>query len=245
MADAYQPLDLSEKGKNKAGEAASTDRRLFMQFYAFGDVTDSAVLVAALESAGVAGVLYHDLNDPRGVGLLTFSEAPDYFITTVRDLLNQAPFNTLTPKPDFTMFGRTYSIGYERDVEHHIAVEPRLKVCNPANAWAIWYPLRRLGSFERLSHEEQFGLLREHGGIGRAYGAAGYGTDIRLASYGLDTNDNDFTIALLGPELFPLSSIVQAMRKTGQTSQHMQKMGPFFVGKAVWQKSGVDEATAE
>jgi chlorite dismutase len=239
MADAYQPLDLSEKGKDKAGEPTSTNRRLFMQFHAFGDVPHSGGLIEALARAGMAGVLYHDLNDPRGVGLLTFSENPDYFITEVRAFLNQPPFSALTPKPEYTMFGRTYSIGYERDVEYHIAVEPRLKVCNPENPWAIWYPLRRFGTFEQLNQEEQFGLLREHGSIGRAYGAAGYGTDIRLASYGLDKQDNDFTIALLGPELFPLSSIVQAMRKTGQTSQHIQKMGPFFVGKAVWQNSGV------
>jgi chlorite dismutase len=239
MADQYQPLDLSEKGKNKAGDPASTHRRLFMQFYAFGDVPHSGALIEALDSSGLVGVLYHDLNDPRGVGLLTFSEEPDYFINEVRTFLNEPPFATLTPKPEYTMFGRTYSIGYERDVEHHLAVEPRLKVCNPAYPWAIWYPLRRFGTFEQLNQEEQFALLREHGSIGRAYGAAGYGTDIRLASYGLDKQDNDFTVALLGPELFPLSSIVQAMRKTGQTSQHMQKMGPFFVGKMVWQKSGL------
>lgn len=239
MADAYQPLDLSEKGKDKAGEPTTTNRRLFMQFLAFGNAPYTGELIEALAGSGVAGVLYHDLNDPQGVGLLTFSEYPDYFITEIRAFLNQAPFNHLTPKPEYTMFGRTYSIGYERDVEHHIAVEPRLKVCNAAHPWAIWYPLRRQGTFERLNQEEQFGLLREHGSIGRAYGAGGYGTDIRLASYGLDKEDNDFTVALLGPELFPLSSIVQAMRKTGQTSQHMQKMGPFFVGKAVWQNSGV------
>ena len=43
-------------------------------------------------------------------------------------------------------------------------------------------------------------------------------------------------IGLIGKELFPLSACVQAMRKTQQTSQHMQEMGPFFVGKAIWQK---------
>jgi hypothetical protein len=58
--------------------------------------------------------------------------------------------------------------------------------------WAIWYPLRRAGSFEQLSAQEQRTILMEHGGIGHAYGRAGYGTDIRLACYGLDQNDNDF-----------------------------------------------------
>jgi chlorite dismutase len=41
-------------------------------------------------------------------------------------------------------------------------------------------------------------------------------------------------IGLLGPGLYPLSSIVQRMRKTKQTSQYLKRLGPFFVGKAVW-----------
>jgi chlorite dismutase len=33
----------------------------------------------------------------------------------------------------------------------------------------------------------------------------------------------------------PLSAIVQRMRKTKQTSLHLERLGPFFVGKAIWQ----------
>ena len=36
-------------------------------------------------------------------------------------------------------------------------------------------------------------------------------------------------------ELFPLSAIVQTMRKTQQTSLYLERLGPFFVGRAVWQ----------
>ena len=82
----------------------------------------------------------------------------------------------------------------------------------------------------------------EHGGIGHAYGRAGYGTDIRLACHGLDKNDNDFVVGLLGPELYPLSSIVQRMRKTKQTSLHLERLGPFFIGKAIWQAGQADGA---
>ncbi|MBA3530301.1 MAG: chlorite dismutase family protein [Ardenticatenales bacterium] len=240
MSQEYQPLDLGEKGKNKAGEPMSLDRRLFMQLLAFGDCQNSAEVSAALEQSNLGGVLYADLNDARGIALLTFSEEPDFFIDQVRPLLNRAPFTALTPKPEYTMLGRTYSIGYERDLEHYLLTLPRKKVSNPEWPWAIWYPLRRQGTFEQLSQEEQFALLKEHGSIGRAYGAAEYGYDIRLASFGLDKNDNDFVIGLLGPALFPLSSIVQAMRKTKQTSQYMQQMGPFFVGKAIWQRDGLE-----
>ena len=107
---------------------------------------------------------------------------------------------------------------------------------NPNLPWAIWYPLRRSGEFEGLSADEQRTILMEHGGIGAAYGRAGLGPDIRLASFGLDKNDNDFTVALLGPNLAPLSKIIERMRKTKQTSQYLQSLGPFFVGKAIWQK---------
>jgi chlorite dismutase len=61
------------------------------------------------------------------------------------------------------------------------------------------------------------------------------GRDIRLASHGLDKNDNDFVIGVLGKDLFPLSALIQAMRKTKQTSQYLESLGPFFVGKAIWQ----------
>jgi chlorite dismutase len=42
-------------------------------------------------------------------------------------------------------------------------------------------------------------------------------------------------IGLVGRELHPLSHLVQAMRKTVQTSQYLQTLGPFFVGHALWQ----------
>jgi len=39
----------------------------------------------------------------------------------------------------------------------------------------------------------------------------------------------------VGHELQPLSHLVQAMRKTAQTSEYMASLGPFFVGHALWQ----------
>ena len=50
-----------------------------------------------------------------------------------------------------------------------------------------------------------------------AFGAADYAHDVRLACHGLDRDDNDFVIGLIGKDLFPLSALVQAMRKTQQT----------------------------
>lgn len=228
-------LDLSEKGRSSEGATISSDRRLFMQFLAFGDCQETEVLVEALKQAGIAAVLYEDINDPRGVGLLTFSEEPDYFLDEVRPFLTRPPFSALAPKPEYTMLGRTYAIGYEQDLERTLIERPKERVTDPALPWAIWYPLRRAGSFEQLSAEEQRVILMEHGGIGRAFGEAGHGYDIRLACHGLDKADNDFVVGLLGPKLYPLSRIVQRMRKTKQTSLHLERLGPFFIGRVVWQ----------
>ncbi len=133
------------------------------------------------------------------------------------------------------MLGRTYAQGYEPDLEEALFAKPRGRILDPELSWVVWYPLRRAGSFERLSADEQRIILLEHGGIGRAFGKAGLGHDIRLACHGLDKNDNDFVIGLLGPKLHPLSAIVQRMRKTRQTALHVEHMGPFFVGKVAWQ----------
>ena len=151
--------------------------------------------------------------------------------TELRHFLLHSPFAELTPKPEYTMFGRTYSIGYEADLDDTLVERPRRRITDPSIPWAIWYPLRRSGSFEQLSAEDQRKALMEHGGIGRAYGRAGLGTDIRLACHGLTKDDNDFVVALIGSELYPLSSIVQRMRKTVQTSATYGKDGTLLCGQ--------------
>src|SRR2546421_36097 len=135
--------DVRERG---AGEQVA-DRRLFMQLHVFGGCTDPKPLVSVLEGSRLAAVLYQDVNDPRGVGVLAMSEDPS------------------------------------------------------------------------------------------AYGDADLAHDVRLACHGLDVHDNDFVIGLIGRELHPLSHLVQTMRKTAQTSQYLQTLGPFFVGHVRWQSA--------
>ncbi len=228
-------LDLSEKGRDKDGQTLSLNRRLFMQLLAFGACDNPSPLIEALEQAHVDGALYLDLNDPQGVALVVMHEDADYFVTELRQLLNQPPFTSLTPKPEYTMFGRTYALGHESDLEAVLITRPRRRVLDPEWPWAVWYPLRRVKTFETLPEQEQKVVLMEHGGIGMSFGKANLVHDIRLACHGLDKNDNDFVIALLGRELYPCSAVVQAMRKTKQTSHYLESLGPFFVGKAVWQ----------
>ena len=91
------------------------------------------------------------------------------------------------------------------------------------------------GAFAGLEPAQQSAILREHATIGRAYGEADLAHDVRLACHGLDKNDNDFVIGLVGRDLHPLSHIVQTMRKTRQTSQYIESLGPFFIGRTVWQ----------
>jgi chlorite dismutase len=188
-----------------------------------------------LEEAGISGVLYEDVNDPYGLGLLTFSEDPDDFLTRIRPLLRARPFADLQIKPEFTMLGRTYALGYEGDLERTLVTRPIQRVTDSSLPWVVWYPVRRSGAFEQLPADEQRTILMEHGGIGRAYGNADLAYDIRLACFGLNKDDNDFIIGLLGHALYPLSNIVERMRKTKQTSTYLTNLGPFFVGKAVWQ----------
>jgi len=206
-----------------------------MQLLGFGDAEDTPALIEALEQGRVPGVLYSDVNDSRGVALLTWSDDPDFFVTTLREFLCRPEFAALTPKLEYSMLGRTYALGHEPDLEDWLFKKPRLTATNPKWPWAVGYPLRRSGAFSGLPAEELTPILREHGKIGHAFGEADYAHDIRLACFGLDKNDNDFVIGLLGAELYPLSACVQAMRKTRQTSQYIQQMGPFFIGKAIWQ----------
>ncbi|MBE7556472.1 MAG: chlorite dismutase family protein [Anaerolineales bacterium] len=228
-------LDLSEKGKDKNGQTISLDRRLFMQLLAYGGCRNTGALIEALDQTNFDSVLYADLNDPQGIALLVMHEDPDYFVTELRQLLNQPLFAGLTPKPEYTMLGRTYSVGYEQDLEATLLTRPRRRVLDPEWLWAVWYPLRRVKTFETLPEQEQKLVLMEHGGIGMSFGKAGLAHDIRLSCHGLDKNDNDFVIAVLGRELYPCSAVVQAMRKTKQTSQYLESLGPFFIGKAIWQ----------
>ncbi len=221
----------------KNGEPQRSDTRLFMQFMAFGGCSDATAVADTLARAHISGVLYDDVNDPRGIGLLTFSEDPDYFVDRVRPLFAEASFEALVQKPEFTLLGRSYAIGYEPDLPEVLLHRPRRTVLNPLWKWGIWYPLRRSGKFAQLPPDEQRVILAEHGAIGMSFGAGDYAHDIRLACHGLDKADNDFIVGLVGKDLFPLSAVVQAMRKTQQTALYLEHLGPFFVGRVRWQSA--------
>ncbi len=246
MADESLEIDILEHGAPKDGVPQTSNRRLFMQLLVLEHPSAFDAAVHALQSRltqnGVAAVLYADCNNPFRLGLLTFSEDPAHFTTRVHDVIREcnrggdlAPW---TAVPGFSMLGRAYSTGYESDLQFWLVDRPRETVMHAGWDYGVWYPLKRKGAFSRLEGREQGAILREHGGIGRAYGAKDYAHDIRLACHGLDINDNDFVIGLIGPELHPLSHVVQTMRKTRQTSEFMEHMGPFFVGRVIARVGG-------
>jgi chlorite dismutase len=205
-----------------------------MQLLAFGGCRDIAAVARHIQEAGLEAVVYEDVNDPRGIAVLVMTQTPQAFVDTLRPALNSGPCAGLTLKPEYTMLGRTYAIGYEPDLHETLIDRPRRTVLNRDWPWAIWYPLRRSGKFAQLDEQEQRKILAEHGSIGMTFGAGDLAHDVRLACHGLDRDDNDFVIGLIGKELFPLSAVVQSMRKTQQTSLYLDRLGPFLVGRAVW-----------
>ena len=240
MADAIKTaeapvVDLSEKGRPLNGAPQTLDRRLFVQLLVFDGCRDSRPIADLLGRRGIHGVLYDEVNDPTGIGLLTYDENPAYFLETVRPLVTGDAFSSLRFREEFTMLGRTYSMGYEADLEEALITRPKARMCSPELPWAVWYPLRRSGAFEQLPEKDQRAVLSEHGAVGHSFGKAGVAHDVRLACHGLSKDDNDFVIGLLGAGLHPLSAVVQRMRKTRQTSTYLARLGPFFVGRARWQ----------
>jgi Chlorite dismutase len=239
-------IDVNEYGGKKDGVKQATNRRLFMQLLVFrvpsgGQRVPDAVageLVKTLRERKIPAVVYADTMDPRSLALLTWSEDPARFVRDVRPLFNEPMLADVELRQDFSMLGRTYSTGHEPELEWTLLRRPIENVTNESYRWHVWYPLRRKGTFAKLEPIDQSHILREHAALGIAYGQQELAHDVRLACHGIDAGDNEFVIGLVGRELHPLSHLVQAMRKTRQTSEFIEKMGPFFVGYVLGTSSG-------
>jgi chlorite dismutase len=234
-------IDVNEYGGKKEGVKQAMNRRLFMQLLVFRVPSNDrtapdlvgAELVKTLRDRKIPGVVYADAMDPRSVGLLTWGEDQAVFVNKVRPLFGEPALANVQLRDDYAMIGRSYGTGHEPDLEWTLLKRPIENVTNEKTRWHVWYPLRRKGSFAKLEPIDQSHILREHAALGIAYGQGELATDVRLACHGLDAGDNEFVIGLVGKDLHPLSHLVQAMRKTRQTSEFIEKMGPFFVGYVV------------
>jgi len=233
-------IELRERGAPRDGEPQWLDRRLFMQLTAFEAPPGSSAAAASarfaqsLTERGIEAVIYADVNHPLGFAVVALAEDPSLFTESLREAESEviAGFG-LHVRTDFSMLGRTYSTGFEPDLTFWLLERPRRTLLDTAWDWAVWYPLRRRGPFERLEGRERGAILKEHAEIGRAYGEQDHAHDIRLCCHGLDANDNDFVIGLIGKDLYPLSHVVSAMRRTRQTAEFIEHMGPFFVGHVI------------
>lgn len=229
-------VDVWERTRGYSGPAEAMNRRIFMQLNVFdcdpevGAKETTVRLVQAIKERGAAAVIYHDMNNPFGIGVLSWSENPSDFVLELRPCFDGSSGRGLRPRHEFTMVGRSYASGFETDLKFWLLDRPVQTILNEKWPWAIWYPLRRSGAFAQLDGREQGAILKEHGEIGKAYGEQDLAHDVRLACHGLDAHDNEFLIGLIGKDLHPLSHVVQAMRKTRQTAQYISQMGPFFVG---------------
>ena len=71
--------DLREHGAPVRGEPQTSTRRLFVQLHVFTGCLSTAAVISEVRSSGLDAVVYADLNDPRGVGVLLMSEDPARF----------------------------------------------------------------------------------------------------------------------------------------------------------------------
>ena len=234
---APEEIDIKEKGAPIEGVPQTLSKRLFIQLQVFSGLKDLNPIRDLLERNRIPSAIYKDISDPKGFAIVLMSEDPGHFTGAYRDVLNHPVFDGLRHNQEMTMLGRTYSSGREQNLEDWLLHKPRKNILNPEHHWAIWYPLRRKPEFETLPPAEQGKILMEHGIIGMAYGRTDLAHDIRLACHGLDKNDQEFVIGVVGKDLFPLSHLIQRMRRTVQTSRYIESLGPFFVGRVFWQSS--------
>ena len=137
-------IDVSERAGHHTGNPQSISSRLFMQLLVFqceGSLMPSEAvgkLTQRLRGAGCPAVLYADVSDPRGIGLLTYSEEPADFVDKVRPAVLDEGLAQLRPRNEFAMLGRTYATGYEPDLRYWLLDRPRENVMNDAWPWAVW-----------------------------------------------------------------------------------------------------------
>ncbi len=225
-------VDVREKGANQQ----ISERRLFMQLQVWTGCPDGKPLVAAMEREPHSRACSTTTSTIPPVSRCSPSTRTPPS-SRARSGACSAPSLRVAPhRPELTMLGRTYASGFEPDLEDWLLARPApdRAECGLALGHLVPAAPRR-----RLRAADPAGAGRAScastATIGRAYGDADLAHDVRLACHGLDTHDNDFVIGLVGRELHPLSHLVQAMRRTAQTSQYLQSLGPFFVGHALWQ----------
>ena len=237
------PPELREVGapSTTTGERQFMTRRLYMQVRVLDVdlklVPDMAKFVQSLQTllANIPCVLYKDITANNAIGLATWSEDPAFFATELNSILaNPTIASKFVERVGWTMFGKTYSNGHEKDLEEYLFKKPIRTTTKDEWDWAVWYPLRRKGPFYVQPPSEQCKMLLHHAAIGKAFSELHAAHDVRLKCFGMDGNDNEYVVGLMGDDLHALSRVVEEMRKTRHTAEFIERLGPFFVGQKIW-----------
>ena len=96
-----QPIDapeIREMGAPINGEPQYSTRRLFLQLQVFTGCAQPHELIESLKASSLEVVLYHDLNDPKGVGLLFLTEDADTLVMETRRISYKSAIQQPPPK---------------------------------------------------------------------------------------------------------------------------------------------------
>ena len=234
--------ELREVGAPNGEERQYMSKRLYMQLRVL-DIDmkqisksfDDFVETVKKLFAKIPCVLYKDSSSSNSIGLLVWSEDPSLFTDEVsRALTHSSIAGKFSERPGWTMFGKTYSNGHEKDLNEYLFKKPIRTVMHDNWEWALWYPLRRRGPFYIQPPADQCRMLLHHAAIGKAFSDVGAAHDVRLKCFGMDALDNEYVVGIIGDDLHGLSRVVEEMRKTRHTAEFLESLGPFFVGKKIW-----------
>lgn len=209
-----------------------SDNTIFVQLQVF-DIEPAAgprAMVSALSrrlrEKRIDAVIYGDANDHRGIGLLTWAADPTQILDNVHALLGGKRFSALTPRPGWAMLGRVSGDAAEGAPDILLDANQR---------WAAWYPVRNKPEWGTLDAKAKGEVHEEHGGVAKEFIDGGRVSYVRLSCHGIDPEDNDHIFGLTSESLADISLLQEAMRGTRQIATYVDKMGPIFVGRKIWQ----------
>ena len=147
--------------KRAAFAAASSrfsDRRLFMQLLAFGDAPDIGAPHRTARGFRSDGVLYEDVNDPRGVAASHLERRSGYFICRVRPFLNRHAFRGVDPEARIHDDGADLC-AWSRAQSRGVAAGPASARSSPTASGPGTSGIRcdASGEFNSMPAEEQMG----------------------------------------------------------------------------------------
>jgi hypothetical protein len=118
-------------------------------------------------------------------------------------------------------------------------------VLHAEQRWATWYPIRNKPEWGTLDKAKKTAAQKEHGAVAKEFVDSDKVSYVRLSCNGLDPEDNDHIFGLTAGSLEDISLLQEAMRGTSQIANYVDKIGPVFVGRKVWQNPEPAKPEAE